>query len=198
MFVLTGYEKIRNVHTLGKGTGDLYIQAFVRTLQSETFVVQDCFKYAPTEISKTSSSTSTVKEYPYTPFYFTSEHFEILVDLKYPNPEFAFGLSPSDNSSFQYNIGLGIDGNTLKWRTWKPTRASANQGTTSNVDSTRNSYVTAKFVYNNGECSIYVNDTLIITYTGLGTLYSNVNKTVALQHWGTGTYYMKNLKVKPL
>lgn len=166
--------------------------------QSETYVVQDCFIYNTTEISKTSSNSSTVKEYPYTPFYFTSEHFEMLIDVKFPNVNFAVGLSPSTNSNFQYNISLGIDGGVQHyWRTWKPTSATTNQGTNSSVVSTT-SYVTAKFVYDNGSCSIYVNNTLLITYTGLGTLYTNVNKTFALQHWGTGTIYMKNLKIKQL
>lgn len=120
-------------------------------------------------------------------------------DIKYPSYTWAVGLSPSTNSNFQYNIGLGINGDSPHyWRTWKPTSPTSNTGTDSNVISSTNTYATAKLIYNNGDCSIYVNDNLIVNYTGLSSLYQGITKTVGLQSWGTGTFYLKNLKVRTL
>ena len=118
-------------------------------------------------------------------------------DVKYPNNQFAIGLSPSTSSSFHYNIGLGLAGTPL-WRTWKPTSSTTNTGVDSNISASTGNYHTAKFVYDNGTCSIYANNTLIITYTEMDTLYENISKTIGLQTWGSGTFYIKNVKVKQL
>ena len=118
--------------------------------------------------------------------------------MKYPSNTFAIGLSPSTNSNFQYNIGTGVSGSPYNFRTWKPTSATTNEGTDSSKSMNLNTYYTLKYVYDNGSVSIYADNTLLITYTGMSTLYANITKTFALQSWGTGTIYLKNLKVKQL
>ena len=138
-----------------------------------------------------------MKEFPYD-FALDSEHFEMSVDVKYPTESFAVGVSPSTNSNFQYNIGVGSTASEGKFRTWKPTSATTNQGTTSTKPISYNTYYTIKFVYDNGSVSLYADDTLLISYTGLSSLYQSITKTIGLQTWGTGTFYLKNLKVREL
>ena len=53
-------------------------------------------------------------------------------------------------------------------------------------------------VYDNGTVDIYANNSLVIQYTGLSSLFDDINKTFVLGTWNTNTLNIKNIKIKPL
>lgn len=101
MFVLTGYEKIRNVHTLGNHTGSIYIRAETGSLES-TVNIEDLWKYIASGSITFNTSTLSFEQI-YDGNDLTGD-YEISVKLKSANTK-GFSLDyRKDNDSLDKNL----------------------------------------------------------------------------------------------
>ena len=180
------------------GVGDFVCYVQYGSLLIQTYSISDIFKYHENEITKTSSSATTTRNSVFTGLSTDSDHFQVEFDVKASSDGFAMGIGSADNSSFQYSILIGYNSSPQCWRTWKATSSTTNTGTTSNVSFTPNTYATIKIVYDNGTVDIYADNTLVIQYTGLSSLFDGINKSFDIATWKAMTVYIKNVKIKPL
>lgn len=175
------------------GVGDINLVAKVGSDISNQILIEDCYLYAPTEISRTSTYNTDSYATMFNNFNFTSDNFECSVDIKWASNSTGFGVAQTGGSIYheidfanslqsgQNKLSLYCNGSTYRYDTIS-----------------LDTYYTIKFTFeNDGTLTVYLNDTQKGEYDKSSLLGDT--REIYWYEWSSGkTTYIKNVKIKEI
>ena len=174
------------------GVGDVNLVAKAGSDMSSPVQIEDCYIYAPTEISRTSTYNTDQYATMFNNFNFTSDNFECSVDIKWGSNSTGFGVAQTGGSiyheidfanslqSSQNKLSLYCDG-TYRYDTIS-----------------LDTYYTIKFTFEDaGTLTVYLDDVKKGEYTKSHLLGDT--REIYWYEWSSGkTTYVKNVKIKEI
>lgn len=196
--VTTGTGGTATYTYTGTGAGDVSFYATDGTMQSETYVVEDCFYYNATEQTFSGSSTTVYSAMKTGLEDIINENFSLEFDIMKVSGSDSGGLNIGAKSQYtppssaNYRVFVGIDSNKFNLNN-RTTSSSSSSG--SSISS--NTYYSMKLVKNSTTFTAYVGDTSFATKT-VNWLGNYNEYDLYFIGWSSHNTKIKNIKLKPL
>ena len=181
------------------GVGDVNLVAKAGSDMSSPVQIEDCYLYAPTEISRTSTHNSEILTSMFNDFDFTSDSFVCELDIKFPHDATAFAIAPSGRTTTYHHMSMGVswysNTNTLSLYLG---RQSSGEDSYRYNEITLNTYYTLKIVYENDTVTTYLDGTQKGEYANK-SYFNGETREIYWFEWASGyTTYVKNVKIKEI
>ena len=180
------------------GAGDLSFTASVGSLVSETYAIEDCYVYDTSEHSRTQSGTSATSTLILNDFSFDNTHdWRVAFDLKVSANSQRVDIDPpSTPRTHHLGIGKTGSGDTAVYIGKSGTGENSYNHTSKQAIS-NNVYYPVVVSKSGTDVSFTLNNVSLDTYS-CTWLSSWSTETLHFTQWGSGTIYIKNIKVKKL
>lgn len=180
------------------GNGDINLIAKIGSRASNSVLIEDCFLYAPDEISRTSTYTTDHLTEMFNNFSFESNNYVVEADIKFSDASLGFGTAPINTSSLYHHITFGNSyqgGHKLSFYTGKQSSGeNIYRYDFINLDT----YYNLKYEFSESSVTTYVDNVEKGTYSSLSYM-NDETRTLVWQEWDANrTTYAKNVKIKKL
>lgn len=199
--LVTGSEQTVNTDANGQATytyvsagrGDVVVKAVPdnRTLLTKTYSIEDCYKYYTTEQSKGYIiATPVFQDFDWD----NTNNWQVEYDMKTTAVSTRLQIQNNRNAYSYFGIGSNGAGTT---------RIFIGDGSSGEISGhtyssfSNNVYHSIKYVKNGNAISYYLDGSKLEDFTS-NWLSNCSTMTLAWNNWGSGTTYVKNIKIKPL
>lgn len=182
------------------GNGDINLIAKIGSRASNSVLIEDCFLYAPDEISRTSTYIADTCTAMFNDFSFESDNFVCELDIKFNGDSIGFAVAPNNTTTPYHHIGMGNSwqsgGNTLS--SYLGRQNGSGEDIYRYETTSLNTYYTFKFTFSNDTVTIYINDVQKQQYTNRSYLNGESRDIYWLEWNKDRITYVKNVKIKKL